>query len=155
MPTSTSYLGAIDRQQSITTCQSVVIDLLAVGEGFSLVNRDDFSFLLYFLKTELLEGDSWRSLSQDSPNRQALFFDCYNAINDLSGVDVGLSGVNRDGLYFIFSFLHEELIQINQILDCLNDASINKIDKPEVNLPFVPPEPVQKQNTFYSTAVGE
>jgi len=155
MPKSTSYLDAIDRQQSITTCQSAVIDLLAVGKDFSLVNREDFSFLLYFLKTELLESDSWRSLNQDSLNRQALFFDCYNAINDLSGGGANLSDVSRDDLFFIFSFLHEELIQINQILDCLNDASINKIDKPEVSLPFVPPESALKQNISYSTAVGE
>lgn len=155
MPKSTSYLEAFDRQHSITLCQSSIIDLLAVGDDFSTVDRDDFSFLLHFLRTELLEDDSWSSLRQDKAHRHELFLNCYQAVDDLTCAEDSLSGVNRDDFFLMLNFLHGELIQINQILDCLNSASNNQLDEPEVKLPFVYDNSPLKQNRTYSSAVGE
>jgi len=156
MPISTSsYLDAIDRQESITTCLSSVIDLIASAKNFEYVSRADFSYLLFFLKAELLNDESWRALRQANSDRQDLFVSCYGAIDDLSNPSDNLQGVDRDHLFFILNFLHEELIQVNQILDCLNNASNNKLDHPQVNLPFVKPEPAYKQHASRSAAVGE
>ncbi len=151
--TTSSYLDAIDRQSTLTDCLSSIVDLIALHKDLEFVDRDNFSLLLGFLDRELLEDNSWYALNHTESDRQDLFLSCYRAVSDLTNADGKMLTIDRDHLFFILHFLHQELIQVNTILDCLNDASNQKIDKPEVSLPFVKPEPVYKQQ--YSTAIGE
>jgi len=126
MPHSTtSYLDAFDRQGTITECLSSVIQLIARSDkgDFSLVDRADFSLLLYFLNEELIARNSFSALVRSENDSKDLFINCYNAISDLTDPCKDLHQVSRDNLFFILNFLHEEMKRINTVIHHLNQSS--------------------------------
>jgi len=132
MPHSTiSFLDAYDRQETIIDCLSSVVDLISPPEqtrsSFHQVERNDFSLLLSFLNTELIDDHSFSSLTYSKKKRQKLFMDCYGAISDLTCVCDDLHIVKRGNLFFILSFLHQELKRMNDIIYFLNEHRINDV----------------------------
>ena len=156
MPHSpTTYSDAYDRQETITDCLSSVIDLIAQPDkdDFSTVDRNDFSLLLEFLSTELIEDDSFSSLNYSKANRQDLFMNCYGAISDLTASCDDLHLVGRDNLFFILHFLHQELKRVNAIMYALNKASVDKVLIDNKGDVVMENKPFEKSSS--SIAVGE
>lgn len=119
MPNSnTSYLDAIDHQDTITSCYKVVLDLIESCKDphTDTVVRNTYAQLLCFLYKELIRKNSWFATKYSPTKREQLFFQCYRAISELTDPAFDFKGINRDNLFILLTFLHEASCQVNDFL---------------------------------------
>lgn len=130
MPNSTfSQLTAYDRQGTLMDCYSSVIDLVVSSKDLQMVSRDNLALLLDFLHRELITDDCLNFRNRSDSDRQDLYFSCQTTVTNLMDHSCDLQQVERDSLYLLLNFLHDELMHINEIINLLSTTPIKTSPK--------------------------